>query len=253
MSMRDAPSAPIIDNLFGLSWLSVDLSIVLMIIITSIVVILIAGLGSRKLQMKPTGVQNIMEWVVEFVKGLVTDTMDWKTGRAFLPLGLTLIMFILVSNILGMITTISFGGQEWWTVPTSDAGITLTLAALVVLLSHYYGIKLRGFKAYGKGFFAPIWIMFPFKIIEEFTNTLTLGLRLFGNIFAGGILTALILGLSTNAMGGFSIFGFIGSIIPMIAWLGFSLFIAGLQAFIFTLLAMLYISQKVESQTIDGH
>src|SRR5690625_5605850 len=111
--MRDAPSAPIIDNLFGISWLSVDLSIVLMTVITSIVVLLIGIWGSRKLQMKPTGVQNFMEWVVEFVKGLVTDTMDWKTGRAFLPLGLTLIMFILVSNVLGMVTTISIGGQEW--------------------------------------------------------------------------------------------------------------------------------------------
>src|SRR5690625_7868239 len=93
--------------------------------------------------------------------------------------------------------------------------------------------------------------MFPFKIIEEFTNTLTLGLRLFGNIFAGGILTALILGMSTNAMGDFSIFGFIGSIVPMLAWQGFSLFVAGIQAFIFTLLTMLYLSHKVESETID--
>ena len=251
--MRDAPSAPIIDNLFGISWLSVDLSVVLMTVVTSIVVLLIGIWGSRKLQMKPTGVQNFMEWVVEFVKGLVTDTMDWKTGRAFLPLGLTLIMFILVSNVLGMVTTISIGGQEWWSVPTADAGMTLTLAALVVVLSHYYGIKLRGFKEYGKGFFAPIWIMFPFKIIEEFTNTLTLGLRLFGNIFAGGILTALIVGMSTNAMGDFSIFGFIGSIVPMLAWQGFSLFVAGIQAFIFTLLTMLYLSHKVESETVDGH
>src|SRR5699024_4927486 len=250
--MRDAPSAPIIDNLFGISWLSVDLSIVLMTVITSIVVLLIGIWCSRKLQMKPTGAQAFMEWVVELVKGLVTATMAWKTGRAFLLLGLTLIMFILVSNVLGMVTTISIGGQEWWTAPTADAGMTLTRAALVVVLSHYYGIKLRGFKEYGKGFFAPIWIMFPFKIIEEFTNTLTLGLRLFGNIFAGGILTALILGMSTNAMGDFSIFGFIGSIVPMLAWQGFSLFVAGIQAFIFTLLTMLYLSHKVESETIDG-
>src|SRR5690625_7577424 len=117
--MRDAPSAPIIDNLFGISWLSVDLSIVLMTVITSIVVLLIGIWGSRKLQMKPTGVQNFMEWVVEFVKGLVTDTMDWKTGRAFLPLGLTLIMFILVSSVLCMVTTISIVRQEWSTARTT--------------------------------------------------------------------------------------------------------------------------------------
>src|SRR5699024_12592716 len=78
-----------------------------------------------------------------------------------------------------------------------------TLAAMVVLLSHFYGIKLKGFKGYGKGFFQPVAFMFPFKIIEEFTNTLTLGLRLFGNMFAGGMLTALIVGLGSKSVGGF--------------------------------------------------
>src|SRR5699024_6935527 len=135
-------------------------------------------------------------------------------------------MFILVSNVLGMVTTISIGGQEWWTAPTADAGMTLTLAALVVVLSHYYGIKLRGFKEYGKGFFAPIWIMFIFKIIEEFTNTLTLCLIMFSNIFGVGMLTTLKHGMSTNTMGYFSIFDFIGTIVPMLAWQGFSLIMA---------------------------
>lgn len=249
-------NAPIIENLFGVSWLSVDLSLVLMLFITSVVVIIIAVWGSRKLQMKPTGAQNFMEWVVDFVKGLVTDTMDWRTGKLFLPLGLTLIMFVLVSNLLGMVTVIVVGDVSWWKSPTSDAGVTLALAAMVVILSHFYGIKLKGFKEYGKDYFKPIPFMFPFKIIEEFTNTLTLGLRLFGNIFAGGILTALILGMSTNATGGFSFLGFLGSAIPMLAWQGFSLFVAAIQAFIFTLLTMLYISHKVNSddaESVDGH
>lgn len=241
--------APIIENVFGVSWLSVDLSLILMLFLTSVIVIIIAVWGSRKLQMKPTGAQNFMEWVVEFVKGLVTDTMDWKTGRLFLPLGLTLILFILVGNVLGMVTVVTIGDVAWWKSPTSDAGVTLTLATMVVVMSHYYGIKLRGFKEYGKGYFQPVPFMFPFKIIEEFTNTLTLGLRLFGNIFAGGILTALILGMSTKADGAFNFLGFLGSAIPMLAWQGFSLFVAGIQAFIFTLLTMLYISHKVNDGT----
>lgn len=54
--------------------------------------------------MKPTGFQNFMEWVVDFVKGIIGDTMDWKTGKVFLPLGLTLLVFIFISNILGVIT-----------------------------------------------------------------------------------------------------------------------------------------------------
>src|SRR5699024_11547827 len=70
--------------------------------------------------------------------------------------------------------------SSWWKSPTSDAGITLTLAGMVIILSHYYGVKLKGAKEYGKDYIRPIPIMLPFNIIGEFTNTLTLGLRLFG-------------------------------------------------------------------------
>ncbi len=232
--------APIIEGAFGISWLSFNLSNVLMLALTTIILIVVITLATRSLQMKPTGAQNFMEWLVEFVKNLVTNAMDWKTGKLFLPLGLTLISFILVGNVIGMVTAITIGDTAWWGSPTADAGVTLTLAAMVVVLTHYYGVKLQGFKAYGKGYFSPSPIMFPFKLIEEFTNTLTLGLRLFGNMFAGGVLTALILGLATKGVG-----GFLGALLPMIAWQGFSLFVAGIQAFIFTLLTMIYISHKV--------
>ncbi len=242
--MKLDTKAPIVENVFGISWLSFDLANVLMIALASVIVFVLSVLASRNLQMKPTGAQNFMEWFIDFVKGMVSDTMDWKTGRLFLPLGLTLFLFILVSNVIGMVTAIVIDDVAWWKSPTADAGITLTLAAMVVLLSHFYGIKLKGFKGYGKGFFQPVAFMFPFKIIEEFTNTLTLGLRLFGNMFAGGMLTALIVGLGSKSVG-----GFILSALPMIAWQGYSLFIAGIQAFIFTLLTMLYISNKVTEQS----
>jgi len=231
---------PIIENVLGISWLSFNLANVLMITLTFFVVLVLAIWGTRSLQMKPTGKQNFMEWIIDFVKGLITDTMDWKTGRVFLPLGLTLITFILVGNVIGMVTSIVIGDTAWWKSPTSDAGVTLTLATMVIVLSHYYGIKIKGFKEYGKDYFRPIWIMFPFNILGEFTNTLTLGLRLFGNMFAGAILTGLIVSFGTSGVG-----GFIGSLLPMLAWSGFSLFVAGIQAFIFTLLTMLYISNKV--------
>lgn len=232
--------APVIENVFGISWLSVDLANILMITLTCIIVFVLCVLGSRKLQMKPTGVQNFMEWIIDFVKGLINDAMDWKTGRVFLPLGLTIIFFIFVSNVIGMVTSIIIGDVSWWKSPTSDAGITLTLASMIVVLSHYYGVKVKGFKEYGKDYFRPTPIMFPFKIMEEFTNTLTLGLRLFGNIFAGGMLTAMIVGLGISGA-----VGLVFSVPLMLVWQGFSLFIAGIQAFIFTLLTMIYISNKV--------
>ena len=202
---------------------------------------MICVLAARNLQMKPTGFQNFMEWVIDFVKGIIGDTMDWKTGKLFLPLALTLITFIFISNILGVITMGVYDGDLWWKSPTSDAGITLSLAAMVVVLTNYYGVKIKGFKAYGKEFLKPMPFMLPLKLIEEFTNTLTLGFRLFGNIFAGEILLSLITKMAFAA-GALTL---IPSLIPMMAWQGFSLFIGAIQAFIFTMLSMVYMSHKV--------
>lgn len=235
--------SPIVENVFGVPWLSVDLSLILMLVVTSIVVIIFGYFAGRNLQMKPTGFQNFVEWIVDFVRGLVTDTMDWKVGRQFLPLGLTVILFIFASNLMGSVFAITIGDVSWWKSPTADAGVTLTLAALIVVLSHYYGVKIKGFGEYGKDYFRPNIVMFPFKIIEEFTNTLTLGLRLFGNIFAGGVLTALIVSIATDSIG-----GLLGMTVPMLLWSAFGLFVAGIQAFIFTLLTMLYISFKVNPE-----
>lgn len=235
--------APVVYELFGIPWLSVNLSNVLMIFITCVIVFVLSVIGARKLQMKPTGVQNVMEWVLDFIKGIVSDTMDWKTGKQFLPLAITLFSFILIANILGVIMTIKIDGVTWWTSPTADPGVTLTLSAMVIILSHYYGIKLRGTNHYVKSYFTPVWFLFPIKLIEEFANTLTLGLRLFGNMFAGGVLLTLLVGLTAS-----SIWGFLGGAIPYLAWAGFSLFIGGIQAFIFTMLSMVYIAHKVNEE-----
>ena len=84
--------------------------------------------------------------------------------------------------------------------------------------------------------------LFPLKIIEEFSNTLTLGLRLYGNIFAGELLLGLLAGLGSSGFG-----GAIGAIVPMLAWQGFSVFVGSIQAFIFTMLTMVYLSHKVSA------
>lgn len=232
--------APIIENVFGISWLSFNLSNVLMIAITSLIVFILCVLGARKLEMRPTGAQNLMEWILDFVKGIISDTMDWKTGRVFLPLGLTLFTYIFVGNMLGVITNGVVGGDVWWKSPTADPGITLTLAIMVIILAHFYGIKMRGGKAYAKSFVEPMWPFLPIKIVEELANTLTLGLRLFGNLYAGEVLLGLLVALTTSGA-----LGFIGGAIPFLAWQGFSVFIGAIQAFIFTMLSMVYISHKV--------
>lgn len=226
---------------FGAFSLTFNLSTVLMLIISAVIVFLIAFISTRNLKLKPTGMQNFMEWIMDFVRGIIKSNMDWKTGGRFHVLGITLIMFIAVSNLLGL----PFGGiyindELWWKSPTADITVTLTLASMVTVLATFYGIKMHGMGHYTSTFFKPYAFMFPLKIIEEFANTLTLGLRLYGNIYAGEILLGLIAGIA-----GTGILGFLGGIIPGMAWIGFSIFIGFIQAFVFTMLTMVYLSHKV--------
>jgi len=217
-----------------------NLANVLMMTIASLIVFIIAVTATRKLAMRPTGIQNFIEWVMDFVKNIINSNMDWRTGGQFLMLGMTLILYVFVSNMLGLPFSIVIGDQLWWKSPTSDPAITLTLAVMVMGLTHYYGIKMRGMKNYAKTYVQPMGFLFPLKIIEEFANTLTLGLRLYGNIYAGELLLTLLAGLGTS-----SVLGAATAALPMLAWEGFSIFVGSIQAFIFTMLTMVYLSHKV--------
>jgi F-type H+-transporting ATPase subunit a len=230
--------APIVTFL-GLQF---NLANILMITVASAIVFLIAILSTRKLAMKPTGMQNFMEWVMDFVKNIINSTMDWKDGGRFHVLGITIIMYIFVANMLGLPFSVVIDGTLWWKSPTADPAVTLTLATLIVGLSHFYGVKMRGAGAYGREFFKPFWFMFPIKIIEEFANTLTLGLRLYGNIYAGEILLSLLAASLATGVG-----GTIAAALPMLVWQGFSLFVGAIQSFIFCMLTMVYLSHKVSS------
>ena len=117
----------------------------------------------------------------------------------------------------------------------------MTANVMIIVLSNYYGIKAQGLGGYAKTFFTPMWWLFPIKLIEEFANTLTLGLRLYGNIYAGEVLLGLLAGLA-GMWGGA---GIIAAIIPTLAWQGFSIFIGTIQSYIFVMLTMVYISHKV--------
>ena len=87
-----------------------------MLFVTCLIVFLIAVASTRRLQMKPTGMQNFMEWVMDFVKGIIKSNMDWKTGGRFHVLGITLIMFVFVANMIGLPFAIvwddNFGGNH---------------------------------------------------------------------------------------------------------------------------------------------
>lgn len=221
--------------------LTFNLSNVLMIVVSSLIVFLIAFFLTRNLQMKPTGRQNLMEWIMDFVRNIIKNNMDWKDGGRFHVLGITLLMYIFISNMIGLPFAITVHHELWWKSPTADPGVTLTLAIMVVGLTHYYGVKMRGTKGYFREFVQPVGFLLPLKIVEEFSNTLTLGLRLYGNIFAGEVL----LDLLVNGLAKTNLIGTIAAFPLTMVWQGFSIFIGSIQAFIFTLLTMVYMAHKV--------
>ncbi|AJS60408.1 F0F1 ATP synthase subunit A [Paenibacillus sp. IHBB 10380] len=235
--------------------LNLDLSAIFMLLVSMIVVFVFVRLCVRNLSVEnPSKLQNFMEWVVEFVQGLIGSAMDLKKGKPYISLGLTLILFIFVSNLLGLpfsIITEAHGPQEifghvieatknlgngehaeilWWKSPTADINITAGLAIVIFILMNYLGLKLNR-KHYLRHYIEPFPIFLPLNIIENLSKPVALAIRLFANIFAGEVLITVILKLS-----------FIG--IPFLAvWQGFSIFIGALQAFIFTILSMVYIAQ----------
>ncbi|MCD8905696.1 F0F1 ATP synthase subunit A [Staphylococcus chromogenes] len=216
-----------------------NLSTVMMLIITAIIVFVLAVLCTRNLQKRPKGAQNFIEWIFDFVRGIIESNMAWSKGGHFHFLAVTLILFIFVANMLGLPLQLVANHYLWWKSPTADPHVTLTLATMMVILTHYYGVKMRGTKAYLHNYVQPYPALVVINVFEEFASTLTLGLRLYGNIFAGEILLGLLASVT------FSAFGWIIGIPGLIVWQGFSIFVGSIQAYIFIMLSMVYMSHKV--------
>ncbi|MBM7095587.1 MULTISPECIES: F0F1 ATP synthase subunit A [Alteribacter] len=232
-------------ELFGISWLAMNVTNMITVTATLLIIFLVCFFMSRTIKMYPTGAQNALEYLVQFVKNIISANMAWEKGKNFIMLGITIILYVFTANMLGLPFEIVTepGHYVWWKSPTSNAYLTLTLAAMIVLLTHFYGVKMKGPKEYTKDYFRPVFFLFPFKIIEEIANTLTLGMRLFGNVFAKEILMIMIVGLGTSGV----LWGIL-AFAPLVVWQAFGLFIGSLQAFIFCMLTMVYMSHKVNEE-----
>ncbi|MBU0439258.1 F0F1 ATP synthase subunit A [Staphylococcus succinus] len=230
-------------NVFGID-IVFNLSSIMMLIISAVIVFIIAIICTRNLKKRPTGKQNFIEWVFDFVRGIIESNLAWSKGGQFHFLAVTLILFLFVSNMIGLPFSIVSGHTLWWKSPTADATVTLTLSTLVILLTHFYGLKMKSTKKYFGNYTKPIFLM-PINVFEEFTSTLTLGLRLYGNIFAGELLLGLLAGLIFN----FPAWGWIIGLPGLVIWQAFSIFIGAIQAYIFIMLSMVYMSHKVQ----DSH
>ncbi len=222
-----------------------DLSIMLTTTIAAIIVFLIAYLSTRRasLSTKNKG-QNFMEWIVEFVQEIMQNSMGKTSNLFILSTGVSLLMYIFIANLLGVPFSFVTGGDHpvnWWRSPTADAHVTMTLAIMIMAYTHYIDIRLHGFKHYFTSFFKPFKALFIINLLEQFSTTLTLGLRLFGNIFAGEVMLSI---LASTVNKGVLYASFASA--PMLIWQVFCIFIGSIQAYIFVTLTMVYIGQRVE-------
>jgi len=177
----------------------------------------------------PTKIQLVWEAVVGEVTKQVEDNLG-KVNPFVVPLAVALFFFILVANWFELIPSeINEETGHLLPAPTADTNLTYALAFVTIVGVWTFGIRQKGVKGYFKHFLEPFPVLLPLNILEELVKPITLALRLFGNIFAGGIMLALI-----------GMIPLWGSWLPNVIWKLFDMFIGGIQAFIFALLTVLY-------------
>src|SRR5438067_3362649 len=180
-------------------------------------------LATRNMQMVPRGLQNLFEVIVEALMNLIEQTAGPK-GRQFAPVVMTAFLFILFANWIG--TFPFFGDVEALHSPNSNLNITAAMAIFVFVLVQFYALRTLGLLGYLKEFLIPN----PLHLLTELARPVSLSLRLFGNIFAGGVLVHTMLGIAP-----FVTFVF----------LGLELFVGAVQALIFTMLTLVFLSIAV--------
>ena len=183
----------------------------------------------------PTRVQHLLETALEALQGLMKEVIG-RDSRKFLPILGALGLYILAGNFIGLV--------PGFVSPTSNLNVTAACAVCVFVYYNYHGIRKHGFLKYMKHFAGPVWwmapLLFAVEIVSHMARPVSLSIRLFGNIFA----EELIIG---------SLNQYLFPILTSVPVMFLALFAGAIQAFIFVLLTMVYISGAVEEGHDEGH
>jgi F-type H+-transporting ATPase subunit a len=200
--------------------------ITMQILVAGIIVVLFALLRPRLSMDHPGKMQHLMEAIYTFLRGEASDNIGHE-GPKFLPFLGTLFIFILFSNLIGIIP-----GFE---SPTMNPSVPAGCAVLVFLYYNFMGFRQQGFFPYLKHFAGPMPIlaplMVPIELISHMARPLSLTIRLFANMLAGEKVTVVFLGLTY--------------LVAPALFMGLHVFVSFLQAYIFVLLTMIYLSETV--------
>jgi F-type H+-transporting ATPase subunit a len=181
---------------------------------------------SRRRSLLPRPIQVLGEILVAQLYNLTEDALGADLARKYAPLISALFLFLLASNWLGIIPHL----EE----PSKDLNTPLALGLMGFVIAHWVGIRSKGFKAYILEYFQPIFFMMPLNLIGEFAKIVSISFRLFGNIMGGSIIILVVSYLCWNIL------------LPPLLYAFFGLFVGTIQAFVFTMLTVVYIAVQVK-------
>ena len=206
--------------------ITINLEVIVMTWIVFSLLIVLGLFASYKRKILPRPIQALGELIVSLLYDLTEDALGKELAKTYAPLICALFMFLLLSNWLGIIPHL----EE----PTKDLNTTFGLGIMGFFIAHYAGIKSKGFKAYIKEYFQPIFFMMPLNVIGELAKIVSISFRLFGNIMGGSIIILVVSHLVYSI------------VLPPLLYGFFGLFVGTIQAFVFTMLTIVYISVQVK-------
>jgi F-type H+-transporting ATPase subunit a len=203
-----------------------NLDTILMTWIAIAVLLTFGILAARHRKPVPGPLQTLGELLINALYGLTEDALGKRLAKTYSPLICALFMFVLVSNWLGIIPHLH--------EPTKDLNTPLSLGLMGFFIAHYAGIRAKGFKEYARAYIDPMFFMLPLNLIGELAKVVSISFRLFGNIMGGSIIILVVSYLSYSVL------------LPPFLNAFFGLFVGTVQAFVFTMLTLVYISVQVQ-------
>ena len=211
--------------LFGHN-IALNLEVIVMTWIVFFVLIVFGFFTTWKRDLLPKPMQVLGELIISQLYELTEDALGREKSKTYAPLICALFMFLLLSNWIGIVPHL----EE----PTKDLNTPLSLGLMGFVLAHFAGIKTKGFKEYSKEYFQPIFFMMPLNVIGELAKVVSISFRLFGNIMGGSIIILVVSHLTYSIL------------LPPFLNAFFGLFVGAIQAFVFTMLTLVYISVQVK-------
>jgi len=203
-----------------------NLTAIMMTWIVIALLLLFGYMATRQRHILPNSLQVVGELIVTQFYGLTESALGKEKAKTYGPLIVALFMFLLFSNWIGAIPHMS--------EPTTDLNTPLSLGLMGFVLAHYAGIRAKGIKGYLRTYFEPIAFMMPMNLIGEMAKVISISFRLFGNMMGGSIIILVVSYLTYSL------------VLPPFLYAFFSLFIGSIQAFVFTMLTIVYIAVQVD-------